>query len=87
MGSQLVGAEVENVDGSGCDALGGGSRGDGASPVSTWEVGGVSSEFGGGLCGLTFEARVEEFDFDAEAFEEMSVGGALRSERRALSFD
>ena len=80
MGTELVGAEVEDVDGLGRDALRFWTCGDGASPVSTGGVGGVCGEFGGGLCGVAFEARVQEFGFDAEAFEKMGV-------RRALSFE
>jgi len=79
VGAQLVGAEVEDIDGLGRDALGGWTSGD-ANPVSTGVVGRVRAEFGGGLCWLAFEARVEEFGFDAEAFEEMGVGRALSYE-------
>ena len=63
--AQLVGAEVEDVDGLGCDALRFWTCGDGMSSVSTGRVGRLRTKFGGGLCGLAFEARVEEFDFDA----------------------
>ena len=87
MRAQLVGAEVEDVYGLGCDALRFWTCGDGMSSVSTGRVGSLRTEFGGGLCGLAFEARVEEFDFDVETLEEMGVGGALRSERRAMSFE